>query len=127
MRIPLKCCHSIQTRPYPAPPGRRSPGRSLWITLAIGIIACLASAAPVWARTGPECVRDWAWAIGGPDLPGAYGANLRHERELYQRYFSSWNRVDFIAYQCRTDRKLTRQIILDEIRTIAPLEGVKPP
>jgi hypothetical protein len=92
----------------------------------MGIIACLAFAAPVLARTGPECVRDWAWAIGGPDLPGAYGANLRHGRELYQKYFSSWNRVDFIAYQCQMDRELTRQIVLDEARKIAQRVGMKP-
>jgi len=74
--------------------------------------------APATAEAGaePECVRIWTRALGGPDLPGPYGAHLRNLRETYNMF--GGKPQEFIAYQCNYDITLTRLIILDEIEKL---------
>jgi len=85
------------------------------LVASAALAALLAVASPAKAESRPDCVRWWTDSLAGPDLPAPASAALIHGRVLKQRFYSGWNSIDFMAYECGMDRELTRLIVLDEI------------
>jgi len=91
------------------------------VCAAIAMLLPGAASAQISGVYGAECVRFWTDVLKGPAPPP--GDPIAVQRNLYSRFGSGADPLNFISQTCRMDRALVTIVINDETATSGLPQG----